>query len=105
MVWGTLQLAGVNVRLGAETAPSVRSLEATGMTTFAVGWLLSTTAKLAAPPASVVTRPAVGATWIPAVSLSRFVTATSTGSSPSYLGSRLLASPSTIVYATGPSAT
>jgi hypothetical protein len=50
------------------------------MTTSAVGWLRSTTEKLAVPPASVVVRPATGVTVTPAASLSTFVTATSAGS-------------------------
>jgi hypothetical protein len=59
-VCGTFQSAAVNVRLAAETVPSVVSLEATGMTTSAVGSLVRTTVKLAVPPASVVPRPATG---------------------------------------------
>ena len=79
-VWGTFQLAAVNVRLAAGIVPSVRSLEATGMTTSAVGWLFRTTVKLAVPPASVVPRPATGVTVMPAPSLSVFTSATSAGS-------------------------
>ena len=81
-VWATLQLAAVNVRLDAETVPSVGLLLDTGMTTSAVGWVLSCTVKLAVPPLSVVTRPAVGVTVMPAASLSVLVTATSAGSRP-----------------------
>ena len=79
-VCGTFQLAAVNVRVAAEATPSVGSLEATGMTTFAVGWLLSTTVNEAWPPASVVARPLTGVTAMPAASLSAFTTATSAGS-------------------------
>src|SRR5215467_12160513 len=59
-VCGTLQFAAVNVRLAAATVPSVVSLEATGITTSAVGWLFKTTTNDARPPASLVTRPEVG---------------------------------------------
>ena len=45
MVWATFQSAGVNVRLAAETLPSDASLDATGITTSAVGWLVSRTVK------------------------------------------------------------
>ena len=78
-VCGRFQFAAVNLRLEAETVPSVGVLEATGRVTSAVGWLPSFTVKVAVPPASVVTRPAVGVTWIPATSLSVFVTDTFAG--------------------------
>ena len=65
-VWALFQLAGVKVRLAGETVPSVISLLATGIVTFAVGWLLSTTVKVAVPPDSVVVRPLVGLAVIPA---------------------------------------
>ena len=81
-VLATFQFAGVKVRLTGATVPSVASLLARGITTTAVGWLLSTTVKLAVPPASVVTRPAVGLTVMPAASLSLFVAATSAASRP-----------------------
>src|SRR5437867_1673396 len=90
-VCGTFQLAAVNVRPAAETAPSAALLDATGITTSAVGWLFNTTVKLAAPPASVVARPAVGVTVMAAASLSALVTATSGGLTPVYAGSLLLA--------------
>ena len=80
--WATLQSAGVNVRLEVETVPSVASLEPTGITTFAVGWLVRATVNVAWPPASVVTRPDAGRTEIPATSSSAFVAETSAGSRP-----------------------
>src|ERR1041385_9218988 len=79
-VCGRFQSAAVNVRLETELEPSVASLDATGMTTSAVGWLVRTTGKLAVPPASVVPRPATGGTVMPAPSSSALVTATSAGS-------------------------
>jgi hypothetical protein len=65
--------------LSASTPPSVASLEAIGITTSAVGWLSSTTLKLALPPASLVPRPATGVTEMPATSSSAFTTLTSAG--------------------------
>ena len=53
------------------------SAEAIGTTTLAVGWVFSTTVKAAVAPASVVVRPAVGATEMPGVSSSWLTTATS----------------------------
>ena len=81
-VWAAFQFALVNVRLAVETVPSAVLLLATGITTSAMGWLVRTTVKLALPPASVVTRPAVGVTVMPATSLSLFVDETSAGSRP-----------------------
>ncbi len=81
-VWATFQFTAVNVRLGVETVPSAGLLLATGITTFAVGWLSRRTVNVAVPPPSVVTSPAVGATEIPAVSSSRFVTPTSAAFRP-----------------------
>ena len=80
-VWAKFQFAAVNVRLAAETVPSALLLLATGITTSASGWLVSCTPKLALPPASVVTRPAVGVTLMPEASLSVFVALTSAASS------------------------
>ena len=62
--------------------PSVVSLELRPMVTSAVGWVFSTTVKVAVPPASVVVRPEVGVTVMPAVSLSVLVTATSPALTP-----------------------
>ena len=78
----TFQFAAVNDRLETDVVPSVTSLELIGIVTVDEGWLLSTTPKLAVPPASVVTRPALGATVIPGPSLSAFVTDTSGGFTP-----------------------
>ena len=61
------------------------------MVTFAVGWLVSTTVNVAVPPASVVTRPVVGVTVMPAVSLSMFVTADVGRVEPAVAGSVLVA--------------
>ena len=81
-VCAVLQLPGVKVREAGATVPSVRSLEESPIVTFAVGWVSSTTVKVAVPPDSVVVRPDVGATVNPAVSLSVFVTATSAALKP-----------------------
>src|SRR5437899_7927203 len=53
-VCGAFQSATVKVSVDALTVPSVASLEATGMTTSAVGWLFRTTENVALPPASLV---------------------------------------------------
>ena len=66
-------------------------LLAIGMLTSAIGWLASTTVKLALPPASEVARPATGVTAIPVASSSVFVTATSAASIPLQTGSLLTA--------------
>ena len=50
------------------------SLSCRPIVTSAVGCASSTTVNVAVPPASVVTRPLVGVTVIPAVSLSVLVT-------------------------------
>src|SRR5437763_253236 len=75
-------LAAGNVRVDALTMHTVESLEDTGMTTSAVGWLFRTTVNVALPPASLVTNRAVGATVMPATSLSVLESATSAGSIP-----------------------
>lgn len=61
-VCGAFQFAGVNARLAGATLPSVILLEVSAIVTPAVGCELSTTAKVAAPPDSVVSRPLVGVT-------------------------------------------
>ena len=81
-VCGVSQFALVNVRLAGLTVPSVVSFELRPIVTFAVGCVFSTTLNVAVPPASVVDRPAVGLTVIPAVSLSVLVTETSLASIP-----------------------
>ena len=69
--------------LDGATVPSAVFELLNPIVTFAVGWLVSTTVKVAVPPASVVVRPDVGVTVIPAASLSVFVTDTSLAFSPS----------------------
>ena len=64
-VCGAFQLAAVNVRLAGATVPSVVSLELSAIVTSAVGCAVSTTVKVAVPPASVVVRPEVGVTVMP----------------------------------------
>ncbi len=63
--WAEFQLALVNTRLGGDTVPSVVSLLLSPMVTSAVGWLFSTTVKVAVPPASVVL-PEIADTVMPA---------------------------------------
>ena len=81
-VCGVFQLAAVKVNVAGDTVPSVVSLDEMPIVTSAAGCVLSTTVNVAVPPASVVTRPAIGVTVIPAVSLSWFVTETSAAFSP-----------------------
>jgi hypothetical protein len=76
-VCGTFQLPAVNVTLVGDTMPSPASLELRPIVTFAVGWVFSTMVNVAVPPDSVVTKPLVGLTVMPAVSLSVLVTDTS----------------------------
>src|SRR5437762_8351730 len=101
----TFQFAGVNATDGTEIVPSPGLLLERPIVTFASGWLVSTSVKFAVPPASVVTSPLVGETLIDAVSLSRFVSATSAGSRPLYFGSVLVAGALTALYALSPSST
>ena len=75
-VRGVFQLAAVNVRLDTLTVPSVVSLELRPIVTSAVGCDVNTTVNVAVPPASVVVRPKVGVTVMPAASLSVLVTET-----------------------------
>ena len=77
-----LQLPVVNVTEPGDTVPSLGSLELTLTVTFAVGCVSRTTVKVSKPPASVVIKPLVGFTVIPAVSSSWFVTDTSDGLMP-----------------------
>ncbi|NQE38094.1 hypothetical protein E5S67_05878 [Microcoleus sp. IPMA8] len=81
-VWGVFQLAGVKVKLGLSTFPSVVLSDVTPRLTSAVGWLFRTTVNVAVPPASVVVNPVVGVTVMPFVSLSVLVTTTSVASTP-----------------------
>ena len=104
-VCAVLQFPDVNVRDAGATVPSVRSLDESPIVTFAVGWLSRTTVKAAVPPPSVVVKPDVGITVIPAVSSSVFVTPTSDAFIPLKLPSVLVAAAVTMVYATLPSST
>jgi hypothetical protein len=72
-------LPAVNVTLAGDTVPSLASLELRPIVTFAVGWVFSTMVNAAVPPDSVVIKPLVGLTVMPAVSLSVLVTNTSAG--------------------------
>jgi hypothetical protein len=76
-VCGVFQFAWVKVRLDGLTVPWVKSFELTPIVTSAAGCEVSTTVKLAVPPASLMVSPDVGVTVMPAVSLSRLVTDTS----------------------------
>src|SRR2546429_8971880 len=91
MVWATFQSAGVNVRLAAETLPSDASLDATGITTSAVGWLVSTTVKLGGAPGSVGAKPAAGGAALKGAALFAVGGGPSGGLVPVYAGSPLLA--------------
>ena len=81
-VCGVFQFAFVKVTLAGLTVPSTVLLELRPIVTSAVGCEFSTTVKVAVPPASVVVRPEVGVTVMPAVSLSVLVTETSLALSP-----------------------
>ncbi len=66
-VWAVPQFGKpVNVRLVGETVPSVGSLDESPIETEDVGDELSMTVNWAVPPLSVVVRPLVGMTVIPA---------------------------------------
>ena len=70
IVCGVDQLAMVKVADAGDTVPSA-ALELVTLTVtvfVSVGWLVSTTLKVAVPPASVVTKPEVGETVMPAAS-------------------------------------
>ena len=73
-VCGTFQLAGGEGQRGRRDGAlgGVAGADS-AMVTSAVGCVFSTTVKVAVPPASVVTRPEVGVTVIPAASLSVLV--------------------------------
>ncbi len=76
-VCAVFQFAGVNITEAGATVPSVKSLDESPIATLAVGWLVSAIVNVAVPPPSVVVRPEIGITVIPAVSLSVLVTPTS----------------------------
>ena len=76
---GVFQLALVNVSDAGDTVPSAVLELDRPITTFALGWLPSTTVKVAELPDSDVIRPDTGVTVMPLASLSAFVTLTSAG--------------------------
>src|SRR5437870_5481146 len=105
-VCGVFQLPAVNVTDEGETVPSAVLELDRPIVTVSVGCELSLIVKVALPLASVVTKPDVGFTVMPATSLSRFVTEMDPpGVRPLYTGSALTAAPGTIRYATSPSTT
>ncbi len=71
-----LHVAEVKVMEVGLTVPSAVLLDDKPMVTSAVGWLLRTMVKVACPPDSDVVSPEVGATVIPASSLSVLVAET-----------------------------
>src|SRR5688500_14332643 len=80
-VCGVDQFAAVNVNEVVLVVPSVVSNDQTGIVTVAVGCVARRTVNVAAPPPSVVTRPAVGCTMMLGDgSLSRLMASTSRGS-------------------------
>jgi hypothetical protein len=87
----------VNTSSDTLAVPSPASLLATGIVTSVVGSLVSTTSNDAVAPASLVVRPAVGVTVMPAASSSVLITATSAGSMPAKLASLLVAGSVSIV--------
>ena len=72
----------MNVRLAGDIVPSEVLLELKPIITSAVGWLVRTIVNVAVPPASVVVKPDVGFTVIPAVSSSSFITVISSALIP-----------------------
>ena len=82
-VWGEAQLSEVKVKAAGLTVPSPSSELEMAMVTSAVGSVFRTTVKVSVPPASVTTKPSNGSTVIPGLSLSVFVTETSSASTPS----------------------
>ncbi len=96
-VWFVLQFDGVKVRVEGETAPSAGLLEVSAMVTLAVGFEFSLTVNVAEPPASVVIKPLIGETIMPASSSSIFTTDTSEAFVPLYLVSVLVAGAVTMV--------
>ena len=76
-VCGVFQLPLVNATDDGPTVPSAVFELLSPIVTLAVGCDVRTTVNVAAPPASVVVRPDVGVTVIPAASLSVLVTDTS----------------------------
>src|SRR5512140_1774275 len=81
-VCGVLQFAGVNVTCAGNTNPSVRSDDASVTRTLPAGRLSSTIVNRSESPNSDTSTPFTGSIVNPAVSLSRFVHATSSASQP-----------------------
>src|SRR5262245_2789 len=81
-VRGRFQFEVVKESVVGDTVPSLGSELESPRLTLDDGWLVSTTVKVALPPASVVVSPDTGSTAIPRASSSRFVTATFAGSTP-----------------------
>ena len=78
-VWGVSQLLGVNVNDVGETVPSVVSSDESGIVTSSVGWVFRTTVKVWDVPSSEVS-PEIVPIVKPAVSSSKLLTSTSSGS-------------------------
>ena len=72
IVWAVFQFPGVKVTDEAEAVPSKGFEDEIPIVTSAVGSDVSTIEKAAVPPASVVVKPLVGFTVMPATSLSIF---------------------------------
>ena len=81
-VCGVFQLAAVNVTLAGETVPSRRVAGRQADRHVRRGLRVQHDVNVAVPPASVVIRPLVGLTVIPAVSSSVLVTDTSAAFRP-----------------------
>ena len=81
-VWGRFQLPASNVSVAGEAVPSAGRSLLSAMATSAWGCDVSRTENAALPPASLVTRPAVGETVMPAASLSWLTTSTFAASRP-----------------------
>src|SRR5438034_5643778 len=81
------QLEASKFRFPVETVPSAVLELLIGMSTGRIGASSSTTVKLSEPPASVVTRPLLGATVIPGASVcAHFASAESLSGLPADLG-------------------
>ena len=86
---GAFQFNGVKTKEAGDTVPSVVSELDKSIVTVSVGSEFRTTENVSLPPSSVVLRPDVGLTVIPALSLSVLETTTSSTGKPSYAGSAL----------------
>src|SRR5437667_396627 len=88
-VRGGFQLALVKVRREVETVPSAVLLDGTATVSFAVGWPVRMSGHAVRDALSIFTRPLVGLTLMPKVSLSVLVTVTSEAAKLLYVGSVL----------------